>query len=298
MLDSVQKTVVDAPAKINLFLDITGKLDNGYHSLFMIMQAVSLFDTVEIEKNGKDGIELSCSEKKLPIDERNIAYKAALAFYDKTKIKPEIKIHIEKRIPFEAGLAGGSADAAAVIVGLNELHKTNLSQRELCKIGLTVGSDVPFCIVGGTCLAQNTGGVLSSLEPLKDCFIVLAKPQAGVSTKQAYAAADNAYLYHPDAMRMLDSCEKGDFKGICKYAGNVFEQVIEVVDRVEFKRIMRLHGSSLCQMSGSGPTVFALFENKIDAVKCAEELKKICGDVFVTSPVNYGATKRKIQKGK
>lgn len=283
------KLTVNAPAKINLFLDIIGRLDNGYHSLFMIMQSVGLSDKVTVARSEKSGIFLTCSDERLPSDESNIAYKAAAAFFKKTGISPNVEIGIEKRIPFAAGLAGGSADAAAVIVGLNELYKTDLSQAELCKIGLSIGSDVPFCIVGGTCLSQNTGGVLSQLEPLKDCFIVLAKPEAGVSTAEAYAAADSTYLYRPDSMRMLDACEKGDFEGICKYAGNVFEQVIEVADRVEFKRIMRENGCSLCQMSGSGPTVFALFENRENAEKCAEELKKICPNVFLTVPVAHGA---------
>ena len=283
------KITVNAPAKINLFLDIIGKLDNGYHSLFMVMQTVGLCDEITVEKSDKNGIFLTCSEEKLPCDEKNIAYKAAAAFCKKYGIEPNIKIHIEKRIPFAAGLAGGSADAAAVIVALDKLCETNLSEYELCKTGLLVGSDVPFCIKGGTCLSQNTGGILSPLEPLKDCFIVLAKPEAGVSTAEAYAAADSTYLYKPDSMRMLDACEKGDFEGICRYAGNVFEQVIEVAERVEFKEIMRKHGCSLCQMSGSGPTVFALFESKENAEKCSEELKKICPNVFVTTPVNHGA---------
>lgn len=283
------KITVNAPAKINLFLDIIGKLDNGYHSLFMVMQSIGLYDTVTVEKSNENGIFLTCSEEKLPCDEKNIAYKAAAAFCKKFGIEPNVKIHIEKRIPFAAGLAGGSADAAAVTVALDKLYETSLSEFELCKTGLLTGSDVPFCIKGGTCLSQNTGGILSPLEPLKDCFIVLAKPEAGVSTAEAYAAADSTYLYKPDSMRMLDACEKGDFEGICKYAGNVFEQVIEVAERVEFKKIMRKHGCSLCQMSGSGPTVFALFENKENAESCAEELKEICPNVFVTTPVKHGA---------
>lgn len=284
------KITVDAPAKINLFLDIIGRLDNGYHSLFMVMQSVGLSDKITIEESEEKGIFLTCSENKLPTDEKNIAYKAAQKFCEAADVEPRVKIHIEKRIPFAAGLAGGSADAAAVIVGLNEILKTNLSQRELCEIGLSVGSDVPFCIVGGTCLSQNTGGVLSQLKPLKDCFIVLAKPDAGVSTAEAYAAADNTYLYHPDSMRMLDACEKGDFEAICKYAGNVFEQIIEVAERVEFKRIMRKHGAKLCQMSGSGPTVFGLFDEKSEAEACADEIQKICPNVFVAQPSAHGAT--------
>ena len=283
------KVTVSAPAKINLFLDIIGKLDNGYHSLFMVMQSVGLADEVSVELCNEKGIFLSCSDGRLPTDEKNIAYKAAKKFCDAAGVEPSFKIHIEKKIPFAAGLAGGSADAAAVIVALNEILKTDFSQTELCEIGLSVGSDVPFCIVGGTCLSQNTGGVLSPLKPLKECYIVLAKPQAGVSTAEAYDAADNTYLYKPDSMRMLDACEKGNFTSICKYAGNVFEQVIEVPERVEFKHIMRKHGASLSQMSGSGPTVFALFDEKENAEKCADELKLICPNVFVTVPVSNGA---------
>lgn len=288
------KITAFAPAKINLFLDIIGRLDNGYHSLFMVMQSVSLGDTVTVEECKENGIHLTCSEKSLPTDEKNIAYKAAKKLYEAIGKEPSLRIHLEKKIPFAAGLAGGSADAAGVLVALNEMNGNCFTQRELCKIGLSIGSDVPFCICGGTGLSQNTGGVLSPLEPLKDCYIVLAKPECGVSTAEAYSAADNTSLYHPDCMRMLDVCEKGDFEGICKYAGNVFEQVIEVPDRVEYKRIMRKHGASLCQMSGSGPTVFAIFEDKENAESCSEELKKICNNVFVTVPVSHGVTTERL----
>lgn len=280
---------VKSPAKINLFLDIIGKLDNGFHSLFMVMQSVDLYEKVCVDLADKEGIFLTCSDPRLPQDEKNIAYKAAAAFFEYTKISPCCKIDIEKHIPFAAGLAGGSADAAAVIVALNKLYETDLSTETLCEIGLTVGSDVPFCIMGGTCLSQNRGEVLSRLKPLKDCFIVLAKPESGVSTAQAYAAADSSHIYHPDKLRMLEACANGDFEGICKYAGNVFEQVIEVVERIEFKKIMRKYNSSLCQMSGSGPTVFGIFENEADASACAQEIKKICNDVYITKPVNHGA---------
>ena len=283
------KLTVNAPAKINLFLDIVGRLDNGYHSLFMVMQSVGVEDVITLEKADKKGIFLSCTEKSLPCNEKNIAYKAASAFFERAGIEPNVKIAIEKHIPFAAGLAGGSADGAAVLVGLNELYKTDFSQYELCEIGLRVGSDIPFCIVGGTCLSQNTGGVLSPLKPLDDCFIVLAKPNAGVSTAEAYKAADSTYIYHPNCIRMLDACERGDFGEICRYSANVFEQVVEVVDRIEYKRIMRKHGASLCQMSGSGPTVFGLFESRESAESCAAELKTICPEVFVTVPVRHGA---------
>lgn len=279
---------VIAPAKINLFLDILGKLENGFHSLFMVMQSVDLCDEITVDK-GEGGILLTCSDERLPQDERNIAYKAAQAFFKATGIEPNAAITVTKKIPFEAGLAGGSADAAAVIVGLDELYGTKLSKQTMCEIGLTVGSDVPFCIKGGTCIAQNRGEVLSRVKPLRECFIVIAKPEKGVSTAQAFAAADSAHIYHPDNIKMLDACSKGNFDGICKHASNVFEQVIEVVERVEIKYVMRNHGAVLYQMSGSGPSVFGLFDSKEDAEKCAEELKESCKDVFVTKPVDHGA---------
>lgn len=279
---------VIAPAKINLFLDILGRLENGFHSLFMVMQAVDLCDEITVDK-GEDGISLTCSDERLPQDENNIAFKAAKAFFEATGIAPNAVIHIEKKIPFEAGLAGGSADAAAVIVGLDELYGTKLSKQAMCEIGLTVGSDVPFCIKGGTCIAQNRGEVLSRVKPLKKCYVVLAKPEKGVSTAQAFAAADKAYIYHPDNLKMLEACSNGDFDGICKHASNVFEQVIEVVERVRIKEVMRLCGARLYQMSGSGPTVFGIFDDKKKAENCFNELKNICNDVFLTKPVNYGA---------
>ncbi len=282
------KITVNAPAKINLFLDIVGKLDNGYHSLFMVMQSVDLCDTVTVEA-AESGIHLTCSDGRLPCDNKNIAYKAAEAFFKKANITPAVKIHIEKKIPFSAGLAGGSADGAAVLVGLNSLFGNELSESELLAAGLSVGSDIPFCIFGGTALSQNTGGVLSRLAPLRDCYIVLSKPERGVSTQQAYADADSTKIYHPDCIRMLDACEKGDFDGICRYAGNVFEQVVEVPERVEIKEIMRSCGAKLYQMSGSGPTVFGIFENKADAEKCLEKVKHICTDSFLTVPCRCGA---------
>ena len=279
---------VTAPAKINLFLDILGRLENGFHSLFMVMQTVDLCDEITVDK-GNGGISLTCSDERLPQDERNIAYKAAAAFFKATGIEPNAVITVTKKIPFEAGLAGGSADAAAVIVGLNELYGTELSTQAMCEIGLTVGSDVPFCIKGGTCIAQNRGEVLSRVKPLKECFIVIAKPEKGVSTAQAFAAADNAHIYHPDNLKMLDACSRGNFESICKYASNVFEQVIEVVERIEIKDVMRNCGALLYQMSGSGPSVFGIFDSKEEAEKCVRELKKSYKDVFLTSPVNYGA---------
>ena len=270
------KIELRANAKINLFLDILAKLPNGYHSLFMVMQSVSLADTVTVQENGEGIIRLTCSEPALPTDSKNIAYRAAQAFLEEAGLSGRgVDIHIEKNIPFEAGLAGGSADGAGVIVGLDRLFETDMGTQKLCDIGLKIGSDVPFCIAGGTMLSQHTGGILSHLPPLKSCFVVLAKPATGVSTARAYGDFDSAsFIYHPNKVGMLDAAANADFGGICRQAGNVFEQTIEVPERVRIKSIMRRHGSSLAQMSGSGPTVFGLFESESDAEKCRAELEK------------------------
>lgn len=270
------KIELRANAKINLFLDILARLQNGYHSLFMVMQSVSLADNITVSENDCGEIRLTCSEPELPTDRRNIAFRAAELFLQAAGLEGRgVDIHIEKNIPFEAGLAGGSADGAGVIVGLNELFSANFSPRELCDIGLKIGSDVPFCIMGGTMLSQHTGGILSPLPNIGECYAVLAKPSSGVSTARAYGDFDSAqFIYHPNKVAMLDAAANGDFDGMCLHAGNVFEQIIEVPERVRIKSIMRRHNASLAQMSGSGPTVFGLFKSESDAAECRDELER------------------------
>lgn len=285
------KITVKAAAKINLMLDILEKLPNGYHSLWMIMQSVSVYDRVTVEKKTSGGITISCSEDGIPTDERNIAYKAAEKFFDFCGEEDRnIHITIEKNIPHAAGLAGGSADGAAVITALNSLYEKNLPVKKLCQIGIKVGADVPFCIQGGTMLAQDIGQVLSQLPDMPSCFFVLAKPQQGVSTAEAYAAVDSMNLRHPDAHTMFRSVVDGDLNGIAKSLGNVFEQAVDVHERVSIKEIMRNNDAMGCCMSGSGPTVFGIFENIENAEKCAQELsKKIKGvTVHVCTPAEYG----------
>lgn len=285
------KITVKAAAKINLMLDILEKLPNGYHSLWMIMQSVSVYDRVSVEKKTSGGITISCSEDGIPTDERNIAYKAAEKFFDFCGEEDRnIHIEIEKNIPHAAGLAGGSADGAAVITALNSLYEKNLPVKKLCQIGVKVGADVPFCIQGGTMLAQDIGQVLSQLPDMPSCFFVLAKPQQGVSTAEAYAAVDSMNLRHPDAHTMFRSVVDGDLNGIAKSLGNVFEQAVDVHERVSIKEIMRNNDAMGCCMSGSGPTVFGIFENSENAEKCAQELsKKIKGvTVHVCTPAEYG----------
>lgn len=282
--------ILNAAAKINLMLDILGTTDNGYHSLYMIMQSVGIYDTVTVNKTDSKKITLSCSNNKLPCDDRNIAVKAAKAFLEFTGVYNKgIHIDIVKRIPFEAGLAGGSADAAAVIVALNSIFSTNLKTNQLVKLGLMVGSDVPFCIQGGTMLALDTGGVLATLPDMPDCYLVLAKPSQGVSTKEAYSKYDSLdYCKHLRRDEMLRAVVSENLEKICSHMGNVFEQFIEVLERVEIKETMRKYNAMGHCMSGSGPTVFGVFKNKEDAHNCKNELKKQIKDVFICSPVDKG----------
>lgn len=291
--DDTMKVTYKAAAKINLMLDILARLDNGYHSLFMLMQSVDLYDTVSVEDTEDGKITITASIDSIPCDKRNIAYKAAEKFFAETGTKNNgIKIHLEKHIPFAAGMAGGSADGAAVIAALNDIYKTELTTAQLCKIGVKVGADVPFCLTGGTCLAQNVGEILSPLPELGECYIVLAKPERGVSTKEAYDAFDNApSVRHLDICGMLYAASQGDLYEICRRTKNVFEQLIEVPERVPIKSIMNRHGALSACMSGSGPTVYGIFDDESKAQSAAESLKSVVKEIYITRPVNSGLKK-------
>ena len=285
------KIKVKAYAKINLLLDIVSTRPDGYHDLFMIMQSVGIYDTVTVEKTKGNKITLSCNIDGIPLDEHNIAHKAATAFFNSQGVKKNRGIHIDiqKRIPHAAGLAGGSADGAAVIVALNEMFKTDLSQKELCKIGVKVGADLPFCITGGTLLAQGIGDCLCKVKPLKKCFILLAKPDYSVNTGKAYSEFDkNGKLHTPDKLGMLYAIQSRDLSSICQKMENVFEQFIEVPNRIEIKEAMRSENALGVCMSGSGPTVFGIFENETDAQNAAAKLKSYAKDICICTPVSKG----------
>lgn len=284
------KIEVKAYAKINLLLDIVSTRPDKYHDLFMIMQSVGIYDTITVEKTKKKGITLSCNIDGIPLDEHNIAHKAAEAFFNSQNIKDRnIHIDIKKRIPHAAGLAGGSADGAGVIVALNEMYKTNLTPKELCKIGVKVGADLPFCITGGTLLAQGIGDCLCNVKPLKKCIILLAKPDISVNTGHAYNQFDkNGKLHTPDKLGMLCAIQSRDLKKICSKTENVFEQFIEVPNRIDIKEIMRNNNALGACMSGSGPTVFGIFEKKEDAEKAAFLLKEYAKDIHICTPVSKG----------
>lgn len=281
---------VKAYAKINLMLDIIYRRTDGYHDLFMIMQSIGIYDTVTVTETKSKKITITCNIDDIPLDEQNIAHKAAAAFFDSTKIKNKgVNIDIVKRIPHAAGMAGGSADGAGVLVALNELTGAGLSDDELCAIGVKIGADVPFCIKGGTLLAQGIGDVLNKVKPLRKCYIVIAKPDCSVNTASAYKQFDECGKVHtPDKLGMLYAMQGRDLKEICSKMENVFEQFIAVENKVEIKDIMRANSALGVCMSGSGPTVFGIFDNKDSAEKCALELKPLAKDIAVTTPVSKG----------
>jgi 4-diphosphocytidyl-2-C-methyl-D-erythritol kinase len=284
------KIEVKAYAKINLMLDIVAQRNDGYHDLFMIMQSVNLYDTVTVSTTNSKDITITCNIDDIPLDKNNIAYKAATAFFDATKISNRgINIDIVKRIPHAAGMAGGSADGAGVLVALNELTKAGLTEDELCKIGVKIGADVPFCIKGGTLLAQGIGDVLNNVNPLRKCHILIAKPDFGVNTAYAYKQFDKYGKEHtPDKLGMLCAMQSRDLVDIASRMENVFEQFINVPNKVDIKCIMRENGALGVCMSGSGPTVFGIFDDIDKAKSASEKLVGYAKDIVLTTPVSKG----------
>lgn len=285
------KLTVKANAKINLILDVTGIKKNGYHSLFTIMQSISLGDTVTVEKTQGDDITVSCTVPGVPTDSRNIVYKCAVKFFEYADITENrgIHIHIDKVTPFCAGMGGGSADGAAVLVALNKIYKTNYSDKILCRIGVKVGADIPFCIVGGTALALDTGAVLAPLNDVEGYYIVVVKPEDGVSTKEAYAAVDSLTdMKHTKNQAMLEYFADGEIHEALKLCGNVFEQALEVPGRVDIKDICNKNGAVASCMTGSGSAVYGIFKDKCDAEKAVSELEIKFTNVYLCTPEKAG----------
>ena len=279
---------VKAFAKINLSLDILGTLPNGYHEVKMVMQTVSLYDLVELTKT-ESGISLSCSLKFLPVNSDNLAYRAAESFFKETGISGGVNIFLKKHIPIGAGLAGGSSNAAAVLTGLNTLYDAHLSKEKLCEIGKALGADVPYCILGGTRLAEGIGEKLSPLPPLPFCHIVLVKPPFSISTKWAYENFDACTdIVHPPTDELIKALSERDLKGICKNMGNVLEDVsishYPILTQVKDDLVSL--GAIGAQMSGSGPTVFGIFEDEEKAKAAKEILWKKYKTAYVCRGIN------------
>lgn len=284
-----------ALAKINLGLDVLGRRDNGYHDVRMVMQTIYLYDNVTLTKTEEPGIQLETNLPYLPVDENNIAYKAAKLLMDEFAIEEGVRIVLDKHIPVAAGLAGGSSNAAAVLVGMNKLFSLGLSQKDLMERGVALGADVPYCVMRGTALAEGIGEMLSPLPPLPKCYVLIAKPGISVSTKLVYDKLDSKEIVeHPDIDGILEGLEKRNLMKVASSMGNVLERVtIEEYPVIEeIKNAMKEAGALNAMMSGSGPTVFGIFEDRKTAKEAQQKLREmnIAKQVYVANVHN---TRRK-----
>ncbi|WP_077210342.1 4-(cytidine 5'-diphospho)-2-C-methyl-D-erythritol kinase [Bacillus dakarensis] len=276
------KVLVKAPAKINLSLDVLHKRQDGYHEVEMIMTTIDLADRVELSLLPNDDIRISSQNRFVPDDQRNLAYQAAKLLKDRYQIKQGVRIEIEKNIPVAAGLAGGSSDAAAVLRGLNRLWGLGLTLDELAELGAEIGSDVSFCVYGGTALATGRGEKIKKLPPPPSCWVVLAKPLIGVSTADVYRRLNLENIQHPNTRGMIQAIENADFPGVCRNVGNVLEDVtLKLYPEVaQIKDQLQRFGADAVLMSGSGPTVFALVHHDSRMHRIYNGLRGFCDQVF------------------
>ena len=284
------KITVKAPAKINLTLHIKGKLDNCYHTLKSVMNSISLCDELTISLNESRTINVSCSDPSIPVGSENIACKAAEAFFKAAAISDAgADIHIEKNIPSQAGLGGGSADGAAVFYALNILCGEPLTENELCKAAASVGADIPFCLKGGTVLCEGIGEIMTPLSPLPDCFIVIGKGQEGISTKEAYDKIDSC----PEAADCdFDvSIFSGDIRKIASHCSNAFSKVSAVDDIRRIRGLMLGCGALCSVMSGSGSAVFGIFTDPSEAADAQAILEEDGYFSKTCTPLKHGVKK-------
>lgn len=273
---------VQAPAKINLVLDVVGRRDDGYHTLETVFQTVDWYDRITVEF--ADTMLLTC-DGDAPCDETNTVYRAAMAFNAYTHRTDAYHITVCKAIPMQAGLAGGSADAAGVLVALNRLTGSDLSLDVLCELGNQVGADVPFCVMGGTAFATGTGDILRPLPLLTHGYFVIVKPQGGVSTPQAYRMVDEKPdVLHPSAAAFCRALEAGDTAGMFSAVGNTFEDALAIPSCIRVRDRLLQYGAAAACMSGSGSAVFGWFDNHAVAVQCAQTLADEYEAVRVCQP--------------
>lgn len=274
-------------AKINLGLDILRKREDGYHEVRMIMQTIQMYDVLEMKKVKKPGISLSVNYPYIPSDERNLVYKAAKLLMDEFQVKEGVDIRLEKFIPVAAGMAGGSSDAAAAMVGINHLFKLGLSEKDLMDRAVNIGADVPYCIMRGTALAEGIGEKLTRIAQVPDCYVLIGKPGIGVSTKTAYESLQlDKIQSHPDIDGMIRDIENGNLLAMTDKMGNVFESGIIGKYPVigEIKDLMEANGALKAMMSGSGPTVFGIFgdREKMEAAAAVLRQSNLAKTVFAT----------------
>ncbi|MBS6196443.1 MAG: 4-(cytidine 5'-diphospho)-2-C-methyl-D-erythritol kinase [Clostridiales bacterium] len=282
-------------AKVNLGLDVIRRREDGYHDVRMIMQTIQMYDQLEMEKTDTPGIHITTNLSYIPVNENNLVYRAAKLLMDQYRISQGVSVDLNKFIPVAAGMAGGSSDAAATLVGMNKLFRLGLSMKELMELGVKIGADVPYCVMRGTALAEGIGEKLTALPPMPECYILIGKPGISVSTKFVYTNLKiNEQTVHPDIDGMLQALQKGDLYGITDRMGNVLESVTIPAYPVieEIKDHMKAHGALNAMMSGSGPTVFGIFDDKEKAEFACGKLKSsmLTKQTFLTTVFNNGGT--------
>lgn len=280
-----------ALAKINLGLDVVRRREDGYHEVRMIMQTIQLYDRLDIKRTQEPGIQIQTNLSFLPVNENNLIYKAAKLLMDEFSITDGVSVKLDKRIPVAAGMAGGSTDAAAMLIGVNRLFSLGLTKRQLMERGVQIGADVPYCIMRGTALAEGIGEALSPLPPMVKCPVLIAKPSISVSTKFVYQnlKLDDTTI-HPDIDLLIDDIKAKNLHDIAAHMGNVLETVTipnyPVID--EIKKHMLSNGALGAMMSGSGPTVFGLFDDEDTAKKAYKAMRSshLARQVYLTSVYN------------
>lgn len=280
-----------ALAKINLGLDVVRRREDGYHEVRMIMQTIHLYDRLDIKRTQEPGIQIQTNLSFLPVNENNLIYKAAKLLMDEFSITDGVSVKLDKRIPVAAGMAGGSTDAAAMLIGVNRLFSLGLTKRQLMERGVQIGADVPYCIMRGTALAEGIGEELSPLPPMVKCPVLIAKPSISVSTKFVYQnlKLDDTTI-HPDIDLLIDDIKAKNLHDIAAHMGNVLETVTipnyPVID--EIKKHMLSNGAVGAMMSGSGPTVFGLFDDEDTAKKAYKAMRSshLARQVYLTSVYN------------
>lgn len=274
-------------AKINLSIDVLGKRQDGYHLVEMIMQTIDLYDLIEVKERQDDKIIIKSNSEEIPLDSNNLVYKAVDLIKKTFNVDKGLDIYIQKNIPVAAGMAGGSSNAAAILVGLNKIWQLNLTNRQLEEIGLKLGADIPFCINGGAALAEGIGEKLTSIEGLnRDVSILVCKPNLFVSTKEVYECIDSKDIEkRPDTQFLIKCLKNNEIKQLAENMFNVLEEVTAVKHPViqQIKDTMINNKALGAMMSGSGPTVFGLYENKEDAIKCKSILEKQFKQTFVVA---------------
>lgn len=272
-----------APAKINLSLDVLHKRSDGYHEVEMVMTMVDLADRIEMQELSRDTIIISSQAGYIPLDEKNLAFQAARLIKDRYDVKQGVYIHLDKQIPVAAGLAGGSSDAAATLRGLNRLWDLNIPMEELQVLGAELGSDVPFCVTGGTAVARGRGEKLEPIVSPPQCWVVLAKPPINVSTSEIYGKLNAREIkYHPSTEGVLNAIREKRFDQLCGSLGNVLEEVtLDLYPEVRhLKECMQRLGADGVLMSGSGPTVFGLVSKEAKVPRIYNGLRGFCKDVY------------------